>query len=411
MASISKKQTKTGKTFYEIRCHIDRNRPTLTKRWYPPDGWSKRTIDKELSRQAAEFERQCKAGEVLSKAEQAEKAAQEEAEAAKILTLNQYAQQVFLPAKAIGCSGNTISSFKSNLNNHIYPTLGGIKMPEITSAQLSALLLNIQAQGKSHATAVKVYTVLQSLFKMAYRNDMIDRNPMDKVDRPKPRKDEVKKDGVDAYTAEEVCYILECLAKEPLKWQVFIRLLIDTGIRRGECCALKWENINEQDNTITIEGNLCYTPEKGIYLDTTKNGHVRTIDVDPEIIVLLKELRQEQSRQCISEWVFTQDNSPAPMHPQSPTRRFKKLSERYDIPDFHPHKLRHSFASIAITSGADVASVSEKLGHMDKAVTLRMYTHANDESMRQASQIFREALRKKERPGQAEANEKASGGV
>ena len=59
----------------------------------------------------------------------------------------------------------------------------------------------------------------------------------------------------------------------------------------------------------------------------------------------------------------------------------------------HPHKLRHSFASIAITNGADVASVSGKLGHSDKAVTLRMYTHANDESIKRASQIFREALK------------------
>ena len=54
----------------------------------------------------------------------------------------------------------------------------------------------------------------------------------------------------------------------------------------------------------------------------------------------------------------------------------------------------HTFASIAITNGADVASVSEKLGHSDKAVTLRMYTHADQESMKQASQIFRDALKK-----------------
>ena len=60
---------------------------------------------------------------------------------------------------------------------------------------------------------------------------------------------------------------------------------------------------------------------------------------------------------------------------------------------YSPHKLRHTFASIAITSGADVASVSEKLGHSDKAVTLRMYTHADQESMKRASQIFRDALK------------------
>ncbi|MBP5461774.1 MAG: tyrosine-type recombinase/integrase, partial [Lachnospiraceae bacterium] len=58
----------------------------------------------------------------------------------------------------------------------------------------------------------------------------------------------------------------------------------------------------------------------------------------------------------------------------------------------HPHKLRHSFASIAITGGADIASVSEILGHSDKAVTLRVYSHANEESKKRASEIFRSAL-------------------
>ena len=81
------------------------------------------------------------------------------------------------------------------------------------------------------------------------------------------------------------------------------------------------------------------------------------------------------------------------MHPQSPTRYLRKFSERYQIEDLHPHKLRHSFASVAITNGADIASVSEKLGHSDKAVTLRMYTHADQESMKRASNIFRNALK------------------
>ena len=56
-------------------------------------------------------------------------------------------------------------------------------------------------------------------------------------------------------------------------------------------------------------------------------------------------------------------------------------------------KLRHTFASIAITNGADVASVSETLGHSDKAVTLRMYTHANEESKRKVSNLVEELLK------------------
>ena len=95
----------------------------------------------------------------------------------------------------------------------------------------------------------------------------------------------------------------------------------------------------------------------------------------------------------MSKWVFTQDGSPEVMHPQSPTRYLSQFAKRYGISDLHPHKLRHSFASVAITNGADIASVSEKLGHTDKAVTLRMYTHADQESIKRASQIFRDAIK------------------
>lgn len=96
----------------------------------------------------------------------------------------------------------------------------------------------------------------------------------------------------------------------------------------------------------------------------------------------------------MSAFVFTKEGSPEPMHPQSPTRYLKKLSDHCGLPDLHPHKLRHTFASVAITNGADVASVSEALGHSDKAVTLRMYTHANAESVSRAAQIMREAVKK-----------------
>ena len=74
----------------------------------------------------------------------------------------------------------------------------------------------------------------------------------------------------------------------------------------------------------------------------------------------------------------------------------QKFAARYGIQELHPHKLRHSFASIAITNGADIASVSEILGHSDKAVTLRMYTHADQASMTRASNIFREAIKRKQ---------------
>lgn len=393
MASKRLKITKDGRRYYEIRVSRGRGQSYLVSRWYIPEGWSARAIERELAKQAADFERRCKSGEVLSHTERKEKEKREAQEAAAIQTLKQYGEGVFMPAKAVRCSENTRSSFQGMLNKHIYPVLGDIKMPEIKSAQITKLLLNVQAEGKAHATVVKIYNILNLLFKMAYLGDMIDRNPMDKVERPRPRKEEVCSGEVESYTAEELRYILQCVDKEPLKWRAMLHLLIDTGIRRGEACGLQWKHINFANHSITIAGNLCYTAEKGIYLDTPKSRKIRTIDIDPAITALLWELRLDQSQKAISQYVFTQEGSSEPIHPQTPTRYMQKFAKRYGIEHLHPHKLRHSFASVAIVNGADIASVSEKLGHADKSTTLRLYTHADQESIKQASNIFREAIK------------------
>lgn len=394
MPSTRKMTTKSGKVFYEISVSRGRGKSRLTRRWYAPEGWSKKAIERELAAVSAEFERQCDAGEVISRAEQREKASQAAMEAAKILTLRQYGERVFMPAKTVTLSENARENYQSNLDKKIYPALGDLKMPEITPAQISAFLLDFQAQGKAHATVMKLYTILHSLFKMAYLGDMIERNPMDKVERPKPRKDEVKTSEPSAYTVEEVRKLLDALETEPLKWRALVRLLIDTGIRRGECCALKWQNVDLKTGEIRIAGNLCYTTAKGVYMDTPKSGRERIVYAGTDTIALLRKLRAEQASKAVSAYVFTRKSDPEPMHPQSPTRYLRNLSARCGLPDLHPHKLRHTFASIAITNGADVASVSEALGHSDKAVTLRMYTHANAESVKRAAEITREAIKK-----------------
>ena len=161
MPSTRKMTNKAGQVFYEIRVSRGRGKSYLTKRWYPPEGWSRKAIERELATVAAEFERQCDAGEVITRAEQREREAEAEREAAKILTLRQYGERVFMPAKTVTMSENARASYQGNLVRWIYPALGDVKLPEITPAQLSALLLSMQAQGKAQGTVLKVYTVLQ----------------------------------------------------------------------------------------------------------------------------------------------------------------------------------------------------------------------------------------------------------
>lgn len=280
------------------------------------------------------------------------------------------------------------------LDKHILPVLGDTLLTDITPAMVTKLLVDFQKAGYSHSTAIKLYNILNGVFEMAFLDDSIPMNPMLKVKRPTAGKHEVPKEESDkALTAEELAHVLSCVAKEPLKWRVYINLAADSGARRGELCGLQWGDIDWKSGTVTIRRNLQYTSTKGVYETSPKNGKIRVVDVGEDVLVLLRQLRDDQTASCISKWVFTQDGTAEPMFPQSPTRYFRKFGDKYGISDFHPHKLQHSFASIAITSGADIASVSQKLGHVDKSTTLRMYTHADEESMKRASQIFRDALK------------------
>lgn len=405
MASTTLKTTKAGKQFYEIRVRRGRGKSTLSMRWYVPDGWSKRAIDRELARVSADFERECEAGNIISREERNDIAAQEAAELAKIQTLRQYSEAVFMAEKKITCAENTRSSYQGNLDKHIYPALGECKMPEITSRQISALLLSLQAGDKpmKHSSVIKIYNILNGIFESAYLSHTIPQNPMDFVKRPKPTSTEGKDDTLSAFTVDELVYIMECLELEPLKWRAYIRLLIDTGCRRGEALGLHWSDVNLKTGTVTFSRSLNYTKQAGVYEGKTKSGKSRTVYIAAEVMALLKQLKAEQAAAKlialdgdVADYVFRQDGSTAPIFPQTPTEYCADFGRRYGVEDFHPHKLRHSFASIAITNGADVASVSEKLGHSDKAVTLRMYTHADQEAQNRASEIFRQALKVKQ---------------
>ena len=77
---------------------------------------------------------------------------------------------------------------------------------------------------------------------------------------------------------------------------------------------------------------------------------------------MLRVLRDRQAFSRVSAYVFVNEKTGLPLHPDSPRRFIKQLGEKCGIKGLHPHMLRHSFASVAITNGADIASVSENWG-------------------------------------------------
>jgi integrase len=224
---------------------------------------------------------------------------------------------------------------------------------------------------------------------MAFMDDITPINVMDKVERPKPRKEDVIPE-VKAYTVEEARKILACLEQEPFQWQVIMRLYLDSGCRRGELAGLRWKSVDFEKSEITIESNLQYTPARGVYSTNPKGKKCRTIDIDPSIMELMRELKASQTVKTFDDYCFTNEQG-QPLHPQTPTRYMKSFGKRYGILNLHPHALRHTAASIGATV-ADIGSVSEKLGHTNKSTTLDMYVESNPEAIKKANEAYRKAL-------------------
>ena len=402
MPSTRKKTTKTGREYYEIRCRISREAPELTRRWYVPDGWSQKVIDRELAKAAAEFERQCKAGEHISRSERKEREKEAEAAAAAIVTLKQYGENVFMPTKKAECAEKTRKYYQDCLNNHLYPVFGERPIAAIGSADLSAFFKAKQASSLSHSTVNGIFVTANQLFKMAFMEEVVDRNPLDRVKRPRQKKDDKCSDPP-RFTEDEVKHIKRCLVNEPLKWQAFVTILLDTGMRRGECCGLLWDNIDFARNTIRIDGNLGYTPEKGVFRDKpkTESGD-RLIPMTSAVAIVLAQYRKEQivaitrrkarlekEHKIIdlktvvpSEYVFTVRGGSDPMLPDSVNRYFTRFGKRYGIEDFHPHKLRHTAVSIMLENNVPDVTVAAIAGHKDAGVTNKIYGHASVTKMK-----------------------------
>lgn len=296
----------------------------------------------------------------------------------------------FIWDKSAYIAENTRDCWQRCITNRINPQLGHIKVCNLQPFHIEMFYRNLYTEGLKYSTIIKYHNLLGSICKRLMNYKFLPSDFWNRIERPQPPKDEAVDTLPAAHTASETKYILACAEKESLKWQTYINLLVDTGVRRGECCGFQWQDIDFRNLEIRICRSVGYTKEKGIFVTTTKSRKVRSVDISKQTANLLLEMYANRNN---NTWVFSnRSNKEMPMHPTSPTAYFRKFSKKYGIDKMNPHKLRHTFASIAITNGADVESVSEILGHADSSVTLRHYTTADKESLRRANDVRRQAI-------------------
>ena len=417
MPSVTERTLKDGSRVYEIRVARGRDPVTgkqltpYTTRYKPPEGWSAKKAMKQAQVEAAAFEARCRAGEVMTKAErktyeqeQIRIAEQAKREEASKLTFSGYVE-LFMKESTISRSDGTLTNYR-NVFRRATPFLGDYKMEEITPVIMRSYITELQTNGVSerngeplsYNTIAKHYNVLHTFFEAAVTDEIIEFSPMQRIKKPKPKKDEIKMESK-ALTVDQSKRLIECLKNEPVMWRALVMLLLDSGCRRGEAVALRWDDVDLKSGYTQVKGNAQYTVEKGKYITTPKSGKGRMVILNQPVLAILKEWKREQAKWLLSMglphtgFIFTQDDGEM-LNPNAPTKYLSKFGKKYNFPGLHPHTLRHTMATVSIANGADIVSISKKLGHAAPSITLNIYSHANQEAQLRANKSLEMALYK-----------------
>ena len=248
----------------------------------------------------------------------------------------------------------------------------------------------------SDRTIQEHYVLLNGALNKAIKWDYITYNVNQKVEKPKVRKKEVE-----CYSPEEVSQLLEVLKNEPLKYQAIIYLALDSGMRRGEITGLTWNDIDFKNGTVQINKITQYLSKLGIYEKETKNATSdRKIYIFDTTLNLLKQFKKEQleiklklgNKWGNSKRVFTTDDG-YDMHPDTPSKIFKKLIKKYNLKKIKFHALRHTSISLMISKGIQTQVISKKAGHSSVQITHSTYSHFFDDEFKKCADEMDSILR------------------
>ena len=374
---------------YQIRVGVgykpDGTQISRSMTWTPAQGMSERQIEKELNRQAVIFEEECRSRS-----------------AGGMVKFEIFAEEWF-SEYAKSNLRNTTFNFLYHQRLRVYRAIGDTSMEKITVRQLQEFINSLSKDGANEVngkplspkTVRHVLSLVSDIFAYAVRMGIVRENPCVRVVLPKLVRKEKK-----IYTVEETVRLMELLRKEPVKYRAFFFLLIYSGCRRGEMLGLEWRDVDFANCLISIRRTSCYTPDRGTYTDTTKTEQSkRTLKLPQEVMDILCELREFQLRQADifgDKWVesgrlFTKETG-EPQHPNTSYHWLEKFCARNGLPFYGLHSFRHLFASLLVSNGVDIVTVSGVLGHSAVSTTSNIYCHMLEDARVRASDTVASAL-------------------
>jgi integrase len=254
-------------------------------------------------------------------------------------------------------------NYLGTLQRWVLPALGAKKVADVRRADIEALHARVTKSGaKVHAN--RVVGLCSKLFSLAvkweYRADnpckgAVDRNPETKRRR--------------YLSPAEIARLSAALAEESSQRAAdAIRLLMMTGARRNEVCAMRWSGLDLEAGTWTKEAS------------ETKQRREHTIPLAAPALQLLTAIRARANAR--EEYVFPGRDGTGPLNIRTTWENVRRAA---GLEDVHLHDLRHSFASILVSGGASLPLIGALLGHSNPATTHR-YAHLALDPLREAAE-------------------------
>lgn len=322
------------------------------------------------------------------------------------LTFEQWLKE-WLEAEPKQKAPGTYELYKRTAEKHVIPTLGRIKLQRIRTTHLRQYFNEKGSLAMS--TLQQHYIIIHSALEAAVHEGLVRENIAKKMmGKPRVDKTESPEDVLmNCWEAEEAQRFLAAAQEAGPQWAAFFTLALDSGMRRGELCGLKWQDVDWSDGAITVQRSLriaSRAPEFG----PVKNRRPRRILVAPETMALLRAHRKHQAEVRLAcgpayhdhGLVFAKEPSKqredtvgCPLQANNlGQREYRRIINAAGVRSIKFHGLRHTCATLLLKARVPVHYVAARLGHKDVGTTLRIYAHAIPSGERELLEDLRRAL-------------------
>ena len=285
-----------------------------------------------------------------------------------------------------GRSPATIESYRRQLETHVVPHLGGLRLSALSAADLDALYARLLAGGRrdgrgglSPRTVRYVHTIVSKSLSDAVRKRLLVRNPASDADPPSANSAAAPE--MTWWTPTELRAFLVAVTSDDL--YALWRLAAMTGMRRGEVCGLRWSDIDLEAGRLSVRQQLTTVRHELIFRERPKSDHGRrTIDLDVGTTRVLRDHRRAQlERRMVVGATWGEGDlvfcglAGEPLDPESIAQRFEHRAAAAGVKRIRFHDLRHTHAAHLIAAGQDALVISKRLGHASVSFTYDKYGH------------------------------------